>query len=280
MAEKAVESANLDRGSLTRTMKWMLADRLAAETLDAVNQSSVEVHFRETLYTRYFKRLLDIIVSLLALIVTLPINLIVAVITFFDVGSPIIFEQTRIGMHEKLFTLSKFRNMTNATDANGELLPPSQRVTKWGGFVRRTSIDELMNFWSVLKGDMSIIGPRPLAEPYLKRFSIRHKARFFVRPGLECPPRSLNDLNRTWNDQLENDVWYVENVSFFTDLKMIVKLFRLTFNRRYSQIRGQAKRGDFLGYSPDGKAISQYDLPDELLSWVNEEFRATRAGNH
>ena len=274
-----MEQVKHDRDNIPRSLKWKLADRLREERLAYVNAQCEEVIFRETIYTKYVKRVLDILISGFALLVTLPINLTVAIVTFFDVGRPIIFSQERIGKGMRLFDLIKFRNMTNEKDENGELLPPHMRVTRWGKFVRKTSIDELMNFWSILKGDMSIVGPRPMPEPYLKRFSNRHLARFNVRPGLECPPKDMSFNIRTWNDQFENDIWYVENVSFATDIKMVMKLFRLAFDRKYSEVRGQAKRGDFLGYSMDGKAISQYDLTEEYLDWVYEGYGTVHASS-
>lgn len=253
------------RENLSHSEKQRIYERLTRERLATVNRLHEGVHFHETFYTKYGKRFLDIIISLIAVALTLPINLMIGVITFFDVGRPIFFKQQRIGKSEKVFSMLKFRNMTNETDANGELLPPAQRVTKWGRIVRKTSLDELLNFWSVLKGDMSIIGPRPLIPATLSRYSDRHRARFYVRPGLECPPRDKLITARTWNDQFENDIWYVEHISLKTDCKMLVNLVRFTFDRKNSEIRGNAKRGTFLGYSLDGKAISEYDLPEELL---------------
>ena len=143
-------------------------------------------------------------------------------------------------MNGKTFTLVKFRNMTNATDENGNLLPANQRVTKMGEFVRKTSLDELMNFWSVFKGDMSLIGPRPLATNYTSRFSERHKRRDAVRPGLECPFLTPSDHKRTWTEQFENDIYYVENLSFKLDVRMVIALFKAVFDRKSSSMRGAA----------------------------------------
>ncbi len=257
--------------NLTRSMKWELAERLRAERLDAVNEQCKPVSFHETVYTKYIKRLFDILISGLALLVTLPINLVVGLITWLDVGRPIFFLQERVGRGEKPFRMVKFRNMTNDTDANGELLPPDQRVTRWGKLVRKTSVDELLNFWSIFKGDMSVIGPRPLAAQALPRFHDRHRARFYVRPGLECPPHDKSAAVRTWEGQFENDVWYVEHLSFKTDVKMVFNLIRFTFDRKNAALRAAANRGSFLGYSEDGKAISEYDLPQEYYDWLNEK---------
>ena len=202
---------------LTKAQRWALADRLAAERLPRINAHSEPVRPSETIYARYVKRLVDILLSGIALIVTLPLNLIIGIVTVFDVGFPIFFKQERIGRDGKPFTIIKFRNMRNTCDERGELLPPDQRVTTFGRFVRKTSLDELLNFWSIFKGDMSIIGPRPLVPEYTHRYSDRHRMRLAVRPGLECPPRMIGHHVWTWQEQFENDVWYVENVSFKTD---------------------------------------------------------------
>ncbi len=257
----------MDTHNLTKKQRWKIADRMAEEYLGKVNEILPEVTPRNSVYTKYVKRLLDILISALALTVTLPINLVIGIVTFFDVGRPIFFTQQRAGRNGKTFTIVKFRNMRNTTDEKGELLPAAQRVTKFGKFVRKTSLDELLNFWSVLKGDMSIIGPRPLVPEYVHRYSRRHAARLAVRPGLECPPRKDSDHVWTWNEQFENDVWYVENVSFRTDCFMIGRLVKFALNRKSANARATAARGTFTGYTPDGRAINM----DEVPEWIIEE---------
>ena len=168
-------------------------------------------------------------------------------------------------MNGKTFTIVKFRNMTNATDENGNLLPAKERVTKMGEFVRKTSLDELMNFWSVFKGDMSLIGPRPLATNYTSRFSDRHKRRDAVRPGLECPFLTPADHKRTWTEQFENDIYYVENLSFKLDVRMVIALFKAVFERRSSSMRGAALRGSFVGYYADGSSINSKHVPEKYV---------------
>lgn len=243
-----------------------LADHLAQDRLDEVNCHCQEVTVRDTIYTRYIKRLIDIVISLIALLVSLPFNLVIGIVTFFDVGRPIFFKQTRIGKDEKPFQIIKFRNMTNARDEHGELLPPAQRVTKFGKFVRRTSLDELLNFWSIFKGDMSLIGPRPLVPEYVHRYSKRHRQRLAVRPGLECPPRKLTGRAWTWQEQFENDVWYVEHVSFLTDLKLIVQLVRFALDPKSSEARASVTtKGSFVGYDLDGNAIGHHEVPQEYI---------------
>lgn len=244
---------------------------LAAERLLAVNAKSAPVHPATGLYARYMKRLIDIVVSVIALVITAPLNAVAAVLTYRDVGSPILFRQERTGRDGKTFTLVKFRNMTNETDANGDLLPPSQRVTRFGRFMRRTSLDELLNFWSILKGDMSLIGPRPLVPEYLSRYSDRHRMRLAVRPGLECPPRKIGNHVWTWQEQFENDIWYVEHVSFRTDLMMVANLVRFALDPESSFARSVSSRGSFMGYSRDGGAIALSEVDQEYIDRFEED---------
>lgn len=255
----------IDRKMLTKQMRWQLADQLARDRLPQMNAECQTVVPSDTIYSRYIKRLLDIIISLVMLILTSPINLILAVCTFFDVGRPILFRQRRLGRNGRIFYIVKFRNMRNTRDARGELLPAKDRVTKFGLFVRKTSLDELLNFWSVLKGDMSIIGPRPLVPEYYNRYSARHKQRMAVRPGLECPPRSAITHVRNWQEQFENDVWYVAHVNFRTDCHMIVQLVRFALNKKSSEARASSTRGTFMGYDTQGNAINLDQIPQEYI---------------
>lgn len=257
---------------MTKAMRWKVADYLAEDRLPELNASLEDVVPKNTFYTKYGKRMLDIVISLVAFLLTLPFNLIIGIITIFDVGFPIFFRQERVGKDGKLFYIIKFRNMRNTVDERGELLPPSQRVTKFGKFVRKTSLDELMNFWSVLKGDMSIIGPRPLVPEYYHRWNKRHVKRLAVRPGLECPPRELTDKVWTHQEQYDNDVWYVENVSFLTDCKMVINLVRFALDRKSANARATAGRGTFMGYDTEGRAINVDGVPQEYIDRIFEEM--------
>ncbi|MBQ6395770.1 MAG: sugar transferase [Atopobiaceae bacterium] len=232
------------------------------DTADAVHGYAEGV---ESFYSKYVKRAVDIAASSAALVVTLPINLAIAVGTYFDVGSPIFFKQTRIGKNGKPFTLIKFRNMTNDTDAEGNLLPPEERVTEFGRIMRTTSLDELLNFWSVLKGDMSIIGPRPLLPEYTDRYCEYHRIRLSVKPGLECPPNPSLEDNSSWESQFNNDVWYAQNVSLITDIKKFVRLFEAVFNKRSTKTRGDAGRSWFMGYDSEGHAVGLNELSVEFI---------------
>lgn len=255
----------MKQSELTKDMRWHIADKLAEERLYKINEIVSEAHPRVSFYSKYGKRAFDVFFSLIALILTLPINFVIMIVTIFDVGFPIFFHQERLGKDGKLFTLTKFRNMRNTKDKRGELLPPEKRVTKFGRFVRKTSLDELLNFWSVFKGDMSLIGPRPLVPEYKHRFNKRHYKRMSVRPGLECPPRKKLDHVWTWQEQLENDIWYVEHVSLLTDCKMAINLVRFTLDRKSAKARANVKRGTFCGYDYDGNAITYENLEETLM---------------
>ena len=251
-----METATVGNLNLISNEEEKYAAFLKNRNLAKTNAADAMVHPADNLYSRYIKRGLDLLISVPAFIILLPFNLVFGICTYFDVGRPIFYKQTRIGKNGKPFIMVKFRNMNNKTDADGKLLPASQRVTKFGKFMRKFSLDELLNFWSVLKGDMSIIGPRPMPEFFVDRMSERHKARHAVRPGLECPytvPKGSKLNNYYW--KFENDIWYVENISFKTDVMMLVKLFKLTFNMSN---RGGHAGGlsYFIGYDDEGHAIS------------------------
>ena len=263
---------SVKREELTKSMRWKLAEKLAEDRLSLINEKLIEVNVKDTFYTRYGKRILDILISFIVLILTAPINIIIAIVTLFDVGFPILFQQERVGRNGKNFIIVKFRNMRETRDERGELLPAAKRVTKWGKFVRKTSLDELLNFWSILKGDMSVIGPRPLPPEYVIRYNKRHKSRLAVRPGLECPPRRIGSHVWTWQEQFENDVWYVENVSFFTDIKMCFYLVRFALDRKSAKARSNVERGTFMGYDMDGNVINLSKVPQEYVdeAYYNE----------
>lgn len=254
---------------LNRNMRWEVADLLRERYLPAVDEASCEAIPRDTFYTQHGKRVLDIAAAAVALGVTLPLNAVVALVTLVDLGRPVFFRQQRLGKDGELFTLVKFRNMREAYDENGHPLPGTLRVTKLGKLMRRTSLDELLNFWSILKGDMSLIGPRPLVPEYFDRYSQRHRARMAVKPGLECPSRSDAHPVDSYDAQFENDVWYVENVSFATDLRLLLRLAIAVVDRRSSGIRASSVKGSFLGYDDSGRVVTSRSVPvwalDEVL---------------
>jgi|GEM_PF-224895 len=269
------DDVRVDASLFPKPLLLELADYIKADTLDEVNKTESAFPVRKTFYTRFGKRFIDIILSLLAIIITLPINLIIGIITIFDVGFPIFFKQTRIGMDRKEFFIYKFRNMTNEVDANGDPLPPSQRVTKWGKFVRKTSLDELLNFVSVLKGDMSIIGPRPLIRTYVGRLHDRHLMMYTVRPGLECPILKKLDHSPTWQDRLDNYAWYAQNVSFATDLKMVWSMVAMVFARESTAKRSVSKNGAVLGYDSSGIVIDSNAVPKKYIDMLMDNHGFT-----
>lgn len=174
------------------------------------------------LYRKYFKRPLDFILSLLAITVLSPVLLIVVLMVRMKLGSPVIFKQERPGLNEKIFTLYKFRTMIDERDEFGELLPDSVRLTKFGKFLRSTSLDELPELINILKGDMSIIGPRPLLVQYLPLYNEHQKRRHEVRPGLSGLAQVSGRNAISWEDKFNLDVDYVESVSFIGDWKIII----------------------------------------------------------
>lgn len=206
----------------------------------------------KSIYSLYIKRILDILLSLLALVFLSPLLLIVSIIEIAIHGTPILYCTKRPGKNNKIFKLYKFRSMTNERDELGNLLPEEQRLTKFGLFLRKTSIDELPELFCILCGDMSIIGPRPLLIEYLEMYSNRHMMRQSVRPGLACVRiHSVGEKNTwTWRDQFENDIYYIEHICFKTDVLMVFAVIREVFRR--SDYRANDTRIPFTGTNLDG----------------------------
>ena len=174
------------------------------------------------MYKRYFKRLFDFLLSLTLLICLSPIILVVILMLYFsNKGAGIFFYQERPGLKGKIFKIIKFKSMTDERDADGNMLPPEQRLTKIGSFIRKTSLDELPQLFNVLKGDMSLIGPRPLMPHYLNLYSKEQMRRHDVRPGITGWAQVNGRNSITWTKKFELDVWYVDNISFLLDLRII-----------------------------------------------------------
>ena len=182
-------------------------------------------------YERFIKRPFDIIISLLVIILFFWLYLILAVLVRIKLGSPVIFKQDRPGKDERIFKLYKFRTMTDARDADGNLLPDSERLTRFGKALRATSLDELPEMFNILKGDMSLIGPRPLLVKYLPLYNDEQRHRHDVRPGLTGLAQ-VNGRNAiTWEKRFEYDVEYVENISFSMDVKIIFQTIKAVFKK-------------------------------------------------
>ncbi len=183
------------------------------------------------MYAKYIKRILDLILSLMALIVLMPLMIIIGILVRINLGSPIIFKQKRPGKNEKIFTLYKFRTMTDKRDIDGNLLPDEYRLTKFGKFLRSTSLDELPELINIIKGDMAIVGPRPLLVEYLPYYTEEEKHRHDVRPGLTGLAQ-VNGRNAiSWEEKLKYDTEYIKEISFYSDLKIIFKTIKKTIKR-------------------------------------------------
>lgn len=193
------------------------------------------------MYKRYLKRIFDFVISLVALLCLLPLLVAVTVwLHFANKGAGVFFLQERPGMNAKIFRVIKFKTMTDERDAEGNLLPDKDRLTKVGRFVRSTSIDELPQLINVLKGDMSLIGPRPLLVQYLTLYTSEQMRRHEVRPGItgwaQCHGRNAI----TWKQKFEYDVWYVDHLSFLTDVKVIIQTMTVVLKRSGINREGQA----------------------------------------
>jgi len=198
-----------------------------------------------------FKRVFDVVLSTAVLLPASVAMLLVAVITLLRDGRPVLFSQERAGRRERPFRLFKFRSMSNAVNAGGELLPDAARLTMWGRFLRASSLDELPQLWNVLRGDMSLVGPRPLPVLYLPRYSPRHRRRHLVRPGITGWAQINGRNTLTWEQKFDLDIWYVNNQSLILDLKiMCLTALRLLRPHGISP-QGLVTMPEFLGESPD-----------------------------
>lgn len=205
------------------------------------------------MYEKYIKRCIDFLLSLTALIMLSPVILIVAVLVKIKLGSPVIFKQKRPGKNEKIFCMYKFRTMTDERDKNGNLLPDEKRLNSFGTKLRSTSLDELPQLINIIRGDMSIVGPRPLLIEYLPVYTEREKKRHLVRGGLTGLAQ-VNGRNFVpWPERLEMDVQYVENVSFILDCKIIKKTIGSIIKRNDIAIDPEKVEGDFVELRNSGQ---------------------------
>lgn len=199
------------------------------------------------MYASFFKRFLDFFLSLLAIVCLSPLLLLLTVLGYFKMKGNPFFTQERPGLHEKIFKLVKFRTMTNETDKDGNLLPDEQRLNSYGKFLRSTSLDELPELYNILKGDMSIIGPRPLLVRYLPRYNEEQRHRHDVRPGLTGYAQAHGRNAVTWEDKFKMDVWYTRNVSFKTDWDIFWDTVRIVLKREGISSETSATMEEFMG---------------------------------
>ena len=183
------------------------------------------------MYTKYFKRLFDVLVTLIALILLSPVIIILIIVLMFANNGKPFFLQKRPGKNEKTFSIIKFKTMKDPKDKDSELLDQAQRVTKVGEFVRNYSLDELLQLINVLKGDMSIVGPRPLLHLYLPLYNKEQVRRHLVKPGITGWAQVNGRNTLSWAEKFEHDVWYVDHLSFSTDLKISLKTIQKVFKR-------------------------------------------------
>jgi len=228
------------------------------------------------MYRKCFKRLLDIICSLIALGLFWWLLAIIAILVGLKLGSPVIFKQKRPGKGERIFELYKFRTMTDARDENGKLLPDTKRLTKFGRILRSTSLDELPELINILKGDMSIIGPRPLAVSYLPYYTNKEKHRHDVRPGLTGWAQVNGRNSISWEDKFRHDLDYIENISFKNDIRILFLTVKKVFMREgIGQGEQQPDnlydvRKDWL--DADGKIKPEYQENDSLAKDTSKAY--------
>ena len=214
---------------------------------DSATQQSEFIKPRYGVYARFVKRYLDVFISLMGLIVFSPLFILLIIVGAIEMkGNPFFFQQ-RPGKNEKIFKLIKFRTMTNKKDKNGNLLPDDQRMTAYGKFLRSTSLDELPELWNILKGDLSLIGPRPLLVRYLPLYNSFQRHRHDVLPGLTGYAQVHGRNQISWEKKFEMDVWYVQHVSFLTDLKILLDTFTVVLKREGISSETSATMEEFKG---------------------------------
>lgn len=199
------------------------------------------------MYRKYIKRLLDIVISLCGIIVLSPVYLVLGILVRIKLGAPVIFRQDRPGKNEKIFQLYKFRSMTDEKDENGNLLPDEVRLTSFGKKLRSTSLDELPEFFNILKGDMSLIGPRPLLVRYLPRYNELQRHRHDVRPGLTGLAQVNGRNALTWEKRFEYDLEYVRKLSFAMDVYIAMRTVRAVLKREGISGENSATMEEFMG---------------------------------
>lgn len=230
------------------------------------------------MYKKFIKRFLDLILSLMALIILMPLMLIIYILVRVKLGKPAIFKQERPGKDEKIFTLYKFRTMTDEKDENGNLLPDEQRLTKFGKMLRSTSLDELPELVNIIKGDMSIVGPRPLLVRDMVFMTEIQRKRHSVRQGLTGLAQVNGRNNITWKEKIKYDLNYVENISFINDVKIILKTVIKVFKREDTQTDGMQTAEDLGDYLVRTNKISKddYTCKNKEALKIIQKFRENK----
>ena len=200
-----------------------------------------------SLYRRFGKRALDLSLAVPALVVLAPVGVAIGAVARAKLGSPVLFRQERPGRDAETFELIKLRTMSDARDADGALLPDDQRLSTFGALLRRMSIDELPTLWNVIRGDMSLVGPRPLLVQYLDRYTPEQRRRHEVAPGITGWAQVNGRNALTWEEKFELDLWYVENVSLRTDLAILLRTATQVLGQRGISAEGHATMPEFMG---------------------------------
>lgn len=216
------------------------------------------------MYRKYIKRVLDFTLSLIALIILSPIYLVLAILVRIKLGSPIIFKQERPGLNEKIFTLYKFRTMTDEKDENGKLLPDEVRLTKFGKFLRSTSLDELPELINIIKGDMSIVGPRPQLVRDMLFMTDEQRKRHTVRQGLTGLAQVSGRNNISWEEKINYDLQYIENITFIGDIKIIFKTVLKVLKKEDINTEGMGTAEDLCDYLLRTKKITEEEYKEKL----------------
>lgn len=219
----------------------------ARPTYTVTTRKPLSVSIPGGFYGRFFKRAFDVTASIMALIVFAPLVALLAFMVYKKLGAPIIFRQVRPGLHGKLFTMYKFRTMTDERDANGVLLPDAKRLTPFGKFLRSSSLDELPELINVIRGEMSLVGPRPLLVQYLDRYTPEQARRHDVKPGVTgwAQINGRNDI--PWEDKFAMDVWYVDHLSFALDIKIMFQTVAKVVRREGISKTGHVTTEEFKG---------------------------------
>ena len=223
------------------------------------------------MYRKYFKRILDLVLSLIAFIILLPIMMVIYILVRIKLGKPVIFKQKRPGKDEKIFTLYKFRTMTDEKDENGNLLPDEKRLTKFGKFLRSTSLDELPELVNIIKGEMSIVGPRPQLIRDMLFMTDEQRKRHFVRQGLTGLAQINGRNNISWEEKINYDLKYIENITFKNDLIIIYKTIGKVFKRENIETDGMDTAEDLGDYLLRTKKITKKEYEEkESIAMMKE----------